>query len=241
MILSNFTCTYWIQNEAGQRLTEFCQKNALVIANSLFQQCKRHIYRWTSPDSQHLNWTDYILCSQRWRSSVQQAKTRLGVDCGSDLELLIVKFRLKLKTVGKTTRPVWCDLNQISYDYTVEVENRFKAVDLIVCLNNCGQWFVTLYRRQWSKTSPRKETQKGKTIAWGGLKNSWKEEKLKAKEKKKDIPIWMQSSKKSRRDTKAFVSEQCKEIKEDNRMGKTRDLFKKIRDSKGIFLQKWAQ
>ena len=72
-----------------------------------------------------------MLCSQRWRSSIQSAKTRLGADCGSDHELLIAKFRLKLKKVGKATRPFRCDLNQMPYDYTVEVTNRFKGLDLI--------------------------------------------------------------------------------------------------------------
>ena len=74
---------------------------------------------------------DHILCSQRWRSSIQSAKTRPGADCGSDHELLIAKFRLKLKKVGKTTRPFRCDLNKIPYEYTVEVRNRFKGLDLI--------------------------------------------------------------------------------------------------------------
>ena len=94
-----------VQNEAGQRLTEFCQENALVITNTLFQQHKRQLYIWTSPDSQYRNQTHFILCNQRWRSSVQSAKTRPGGDWGSDHELLIAKFRVKLKKVGKTTRP----------------------------------------------------------------------------------------------------------------------------------------
>ena len=81
-------------NEAGQRLIEFCQENALVIANTLFQQHKRRLYTWTPPDGQHQNQIDYILCSQRWRSSIQSTKTRPGADCGSDHELLITKFRL---------------------------------------------------------------------------------------------------------------------------------------------------
>ena len=81
------------------------------------------------------------------RSSIQSAKTRLGVDCGSDHELLIAKFRLKLKKVGKTTRLFRCDLSQIPYVYTVEVTNRFKGLDLIECLKNYGRTFVTLYRR----------------------------------------------------------------------------------------------
>ena len=102
------------------------QENTLVIANTLFQQHKRGLHTRTSPDGQHPNEIDYILCSQRWRSSIQSAKTRLGTDCGSDHELLIAKFRLKLEKVGKTTRPFRYDLNQIPYDSTVEVRNRFK-------------------------------------------------------------------------------------------------------------------
>ena len=120
-----------IRNEAGQRLIEFCQENALVIANTLFQQHKRRLYTWTSPDGQHRNQIDCILCSQIWKSSIQLAKTRPGADYGSDHELLIAKFRLKLKKVEKTTRPFRYDLNQIPYDYTVEVRNRFKGLDLI--------------------------------------------------------------------------------------------------------------
>ena len=115
-----------VQNEAGQRLTEFCQENTLIIANILFQQHRRRLYTWTSPDGQHQNQIDYILCSWRWISSIQSAKTRPGADCGSDHELLIIKFRLKLKKVGKTTRPFRYVLNKILYNLTVEVRNRFK-------------------------------------------------------------------------------------------------------------------
>ena len=120
-----------VQSEAGQRLTEFCQENALVIANTFFQQQKRRLYTRTSPDGQHRNQTDYILYSQRWRRSIQSGKTRLGADCGSDHELLITKFKLKWKKIGKTTRPFRYGLNQIPYDCTVEVTNRFKGLDLI--------------------------------------------------------------------------------------------------------------
>ena len=119
-----------MRNEAGQRLIEFCQENALVIANTLFNNTREDC-TWTSPDGQHQNQIDYILCSQRWRSSIQSTKTIPGVDCGSDHELFITQFRLKLKKVGKTTRPFRYDLNKIPYDYTVEVKNRFKGLDLI--------------------------------------------------------------------------------------------------------------
>ena len=86
---------------------------------------------WRSADGQHQNQIDYILCSQRWANAMQSTKKRPGADCGSDHELLTAKFRLKLKKVGKTTRPFRYDLNQIPYDYTMEVRNRFKGLDLI--------------------------------------------------------------------------------------------------------------
>ena len=118
-------------NEAGQKIIHFYQEKGLVIENFLFQQHKRRLYTWTSPNGQHRNQIDYILFSQRQRSSIQSAKTRPGADCGSGHELLITKFRLKLKKVGKTTRPFRYELNQIPYDYAVEVRNIFKGLDLI--------------------------------------------------------------------------------------------------------------
>ena len=100
-----------------------------------------------SPDDQYRNQIDYILCSQMWRSSIQSAKTRLGVDCGSDHEFFISKFTLKLKKVGKTIRPFRYDLNQIPYGYTLEVRNifffffffKFISWRLITIL----QWFLS--------------------------------------------------------------------------------------------------
>ena len=128
-------------------------------------------YTWTSPDGQYRNETDYILCSQRWRSSIQSAKTRLGADWGSQHELLIGKFRLKLTKVEKTSRPFSYDLNRIPYDYTVEVRNRFKGLDLIECLINYGWRFVTLYRKQGPRPSPRKRNAKKPN---GCLRRSYK-------------------------------------------------------------------
>ena len=89
-----------------------------------------------------------------------QQKKRPGVDCGSDHEFLITKFRFKLKKVGETTRLFRYDLNQTPYNDTVEVRNRFKGLDLIQCLKNYGHRFVTLYRRQRSRRSPRERNSK---------------------------------------------------------------------------------
>ena len=102
-----------------------------------------------------------IFFAAKWRSSIQLAKTRPGADCGSDHELLIAKFRLKLNKVGKTTRPFRYDLNQIPSDYTVQVRNRFKGLDLIDRVpDELWSEVVTLYRRQGSRPSPRKRNAK---------------------------------------------------------------------------------
>ena len=92
--------------------------------------------------------------------ALETVSKRPGADCGSYHELLIAKFRLKLKKAGKTTRTFRYDLNQIPYDYTVEVTNRFKELDLTERLKNFGWRFVTLYRGWWSKPSPRKRNAK---------------------------------------------------------------------------------
>ena len=145
--------------------------NVLIIANTLFQQIERRLYTLTSLDSQYRNQIDYILCSQRWRSSIQLAKTRPGTDYASDRELLIAKFRLKLKKVGKTTRAFSYDINQIPYNYTVEVANRFKGLDLIECQKNYGLRFKTLYRRKLSRPSPRRRNAKSQIGCLKGLTN----------------------------------------------------------------------
>ena len=157
---------FGVQNEAGQNLIKFCQENTLVIANTLFQQHKRRRYTWTSPDGQYQNQIDYILCSQRSRSSIQSAKTRLGADYGTDHGFLIAKFRLKLKKVGKTTRPFRYDLNQIPYDYTVEVRNRFKGLDFIDRVpDELWTEVCDIVQEAGIKTIPNgKKLQKGKMV-----------------------------------------------------------------------------
>ena len=127
-----------VQNEVGPRLTEFCQENSQIIACKNFQQHKRQLHknitkcRWSMVRWSILKpvWY-YILCSQRWRCSLRSGETRRRADCGSHHKHLIAKFRLKLKKLGKTTRPFKYDLNQISYDYTVEERNRFKGLYIV--------------------------------------------------------------------------------------------------------------
>ena len=167
------------------------------MTNTLFQQHKRRLYTWTSPDCQYWNQVDYILCSQRWRSSIQSAKHKTRSWLWLRSWTPYCKFRLKLKKVGKITRLCRYDLNQIPYDYRDcrEVTNRFRGLDLI---DRCA--WRTMDGGLWHYTGgsdqdhpQKKEMQKGKMVVWQGLTNSW-EKKRKAKKKRKDTPIWMQSS-----------------------------------------------
>ena len=186
----------------------------------------------------HQNQTDYILCSQRWRSSIQSTKTRPGADCGSDHELLIAKFRLKLKKVGKTARPFGHDLNQMPYDYTLEVRNRFKGLDLIDRLpDELWNEVRDIVQETGIKTIPmEKKRKKAKRLFEEALPIAVKRREAKSKgEKERYKHLNAEFQRIARRDKKAFFSDQCKEIEENNRMGKTRDLFKKIRDTKGTF------
>ena len=166
---------------------------------------------------------------------------RLGADCGSDHELLIAKFRIKLKKVGKTTRPFRYDLNQIPYDYTVEVRNRFKGLDLIDRVPD-ELWMEVrdIVQETGIMTIPKKKKcKKAKWLSEEALQIAVKRRDVTGKgEKERYTHVNAEFLRIARRDKKAFLSDQCKEIEENNGMGKTRDFFKKIRDSKGTFLAK---
>ena len=116
-----------IQNEAGQRLIEFCQENALVIANTLFQQHKRRLYTWTSPDGQHQNRLTILFAAKDGEALHSQQKQDRELTVAQTMNSLLPNSR----KVEKTTKPFRYDLNQMTYDYIVEVTNRFKGLDLI--------------------------------------------------------------------------------------------------------------
>ena len=161
-----------------------------------------------------------------------------GADCGSDHELLIAKFRLKLKKVGKIIRPFRYDLNQIPYDYTVEVTNRFKGLDLIGRVSK-EVWMEVhhIVQEVGIKTIlKKKKIKKAKWLSEEALQLPVKRREVTSKgEKERCKHLNAEFQRIARRDKKAFHSNQCKEIEENNRMGTTRGLFKKIRDTKGTF------
>ena len=170
--------------------------------------------------------------------SKQSAKTRPGADCGSDHELLIAKFRLKWKKAEKITRPFRYDLNQIPYDYTVEVRSRFKGLDLMDRVPD-ELWTEVrdILQETGIKTIPKKKKcRKAKWLSGEALQIAVKRREAKSKgEKERYTQLNAEFQRIARRHKKAVHSDQCKEIEENNRMGKTRDLFKKIRDIKGTF------
>ena len=166
---------------------------------------------------------DYILCSQRWRSSIQSAKTRPGADCGSDHELLIAKFRLKLKKVGKTTRPFRYDLNQIPYDYAVEVRNRFKGLDLIHRVpDELWNEVCDTVQETGIETIPiEKKCKQANWLSGEALQIAVKRREAKSKgEKERYKHLNAEFQRIARRDKKAFFSNQCKEIEGKQRNGK---------------------
>ena len=162
----------------------------------------------------------------------------MGVDYGSDYELLIAKFRLKLKKVGKTTRPFRYDLNQIPYDYIVEVRNRFKGLDLIDRVpDELWREVHDIVQETGIKTIPKKKKgKKAKWVAEEALQIAVKRREVKSKgQKERYTHLNAEFQRIARRDKKAFPSVQCKEIEENNRIGNSRDLVKEISDTKGTF------
>ena len=158
------------------------------------------------------------------KSSIQSAKIRPGAARSSDHELLIAKFRLKLKKVGKSTRPFRYDLNQIPYDYTVEMRNRFKGLDLIDRVpDELWMEVCDIVQETGMKTIPmEKKCKKAKWLSGEALQIAVKRREAKSKGKKERyIHLNAEFQRIARRDKKAFFSDQCKEIEEKNRMGKT--------------------
>ena len=174
----------------------------------------------------------------------QSTKTRPGADCGSDHELLIAKFRLKLKKVGETTRPFRYDLNQIPYDYTVEVRNRFKGLDLIDKVPD-ELWTEVhdIVQETGIKTIPmEKKCKKAKWLSGEALQIAMKRREVKSKgEKERYKHLNAEFQRIARRDKKAFLSDQCKETKKNKRMGKLEISSRKLEIRREHFMQRWVQ
>ena len=161
-------------------------------------------------NGQYRNQIDYILCSQRWISSIQAAKTSLGADCGSDHELLIAKFRLKLKKAEKTTKPFRYDLNQIPYDYTVEVTNRLRELDLVDRVpEELRTEFHNIVQEVMTKIIPKKKKcKKANWLSEEALQIDGERRKVKGNgERERYTHLNAEFQRIARRDKKAFLNE----------------------------------
>ena len=175
------------------------------------------------------------------RSSIQSVKTRPGADCGSDHELLIAKFSLKLKIVGKTTRPFRYDLNQIPYDYTVEVKNRLKGLNLIDRVpDELWNEVRDIVQETGIKTIPiEKKCKKAKWLSGEALQIAVKRREAKSKgEKERYKHLNAQFQRIARRDKKAFFSDQCKEIEEKTEWERIGISSRKLEIPKEYFMQR---
>ena len=171
-------------------------------------------------------------------------KTRPGADCGSGHELLIAKFRLKLKKVGKTTRAFRYDLNQIPYDYTLEVRNRFKGLDLIDRVPD-ELWTEVrdIVQEKGIKTIPtEKKYLKAKWLSGEDLQIDVKRREVKSKgEKERYKHLNAEFQRKARKDKKAFLSNQCKEIRKTTQWERLQISSRKLEIPREHFMQRWAQ
>ena len=202
---------------------------------------KRRLYTWTSPDGQHQNQIDYIL--QKYNQLIS-AKVRLGADCGSDHELLFAKLRLKLKKIGKNNRPFRYDLNQIPYDYTVEVTNRFKGLDLIDRgPDELWNEVHDTVQETGIKTIPqKKKCKKAKWLSEEALQIAVKRREAKNKgEKERYTHLNAEFQRTARRDKKAFFSDQCKEIEETIEWERLEISSRKLEIPREHFMQRWAR
>ena len=169
----------WSNRQIWPWNAEWSRANTFRVLPRKCTGHSKHPLPTTQEKTLHMNITRWSTPKSDWLYSLQPKMEKLYTVSKNKTggSHLIAKFRLKLKKVGKTSRPFRYDLNQTPYDYTVEVRNRYKGLDLLECLKNYRRRFVTLYRRQGSRPSPRKRNTKSKMVVWGGLTNSWEKKR----------------------------------------------------------------
>jgi exonuclease III len=229
------------RNVAGERLIDFCQENQMIITNTCFQQPKRRLYTWTTPNGQHRNQIDYILCNRRWKSSITSVKTRPGADCGTDHELLLACFRIKLKQHHKPTHTAKPDLQNIPYKYKVEVKNRFDALNLIDKEpEELWQEIRDIINDETKRnipTIPKKK--KNNWISSSTLEIAKRRQEAKANGNRQAFTKLNADFQRAvRKDKEKQIMQDCEQVEEYNKKGMTRDLFKKIKHLRGQFIPK---
>ena len=226
------------RNEAGDRMHEFCAANDLVAVNTFFEQPPRRLYTWTSPDGQHRNQIDYIMIKARWKSSFLSVKTRPGADCGTDHELLIADFKMRLKRIRRDRLPTRYDLQNIPSSYNVEVRNMFNAINLVErrpeeLWQEIKQGIKTLAKAHIPLQS---RTKKNPWLSDTALIIASQRRTEKRNGNRDGIKeLSKEFQRQARKDKEKAVADMCTEVEESNKQGRSRDLFKMIKKITGDF------
>ena len=226
------------RNEEGDRLVQFCISKKLLVSNTCYQQPNRRLYTWTSPDKQHRNQIDYILCQERWRNSLLNVKTLPGADCGTDHELLVAKMRVRLKVKKKGHVPIRYDLDNIPDAYAVNVKNRFKALEMEE--KDPEQMWTeisgVMKEEANSNIPPRPKRHRTPWLKEETIVIAEKRRAAKAKgDAQAQKNYQAQFQKNARRDKRNYLEAECRKIEGKNQQGKTRDMFRKIMEVTGSF------
>ena len=218
-------------------LLDFCLENQLVVGNSLFKQHPRRLFTWTSPDGKTKNQIDYILIQKRWRSSLCNAKTYPGADCGSDHELLIATIKIKLRKIKKPTAPLRFDLTKIPEEYGVEIANKFetllglaeeKTPDELACEAQ------TILLESAKNHIPKRKKKNQRYISEETLKLIEERREMKVKGSSQCSALYKEKSREIKRnirkDKKQYIEKECKEMEDLHAKNKDRQLFKKVQE-----------
>ena len=217
-----------VRNDAGDRLVQFCQENRFRIANTWYIKPKRRLYTWTSPNGQYRNQIDFILCQQRWKSSIASTKTLPGADCGSDHQLLVAKVKLKLCKIKKSTIQKRFNVDNISPRYAVEVKNSFDS------LSSDGKDPEELWREIRDTTIKivekhvpyQKPKKTDKWLSDNTIKVADQRRMAKARGNKEEVKkLSAQFQREARKDKERQLNEYCQHLDDANRKGHIRAMF----------------
>ena len=217
-----------VRNDAGDRLVQFCQENRFRIANTWYIQPKRRLYTWTSPNGQYRNQIDFILCQQRWKSSIASTKTLPGADCGSDHQLLVAKVRLKLCKIKKSTIQKRFNVDNISPRYAVEVKNSFDSLssdekDPEELWREIRDTTIKIAEKHVPYQKPKKTD---KWLSDNTIKVADQRRMAKARGNKEEVKkLSAQFQREARKDKERQLNEYCQHLDEANRKGHIRAMF----------------
>ena len=232
------------RNEAGNRLIQFCQEHRMRVTNTWFEQPRRRLYTWTSPGGQYRNQIDYILCQQRWKSSVHAVKTFPGADCGTDHELLGAKIKVKFCRVKRPPVVKKCDIDKIGSTYATEVTKCFETLALdelqetevmwerikeivVQCAEQYIPYRSHTRRTMWIKKETVAIAEERRIAKMSGNRD-----------KTKLLNAAFQRA--ARKDKEEFWSEECAKAQEAYRKGNTRELYHHARKNRTVFMARQA-